>query len=451
MSIDKKLLKRLKLLFVEDDTVVREELQQLLSDFFGKIYIACDGQEGYDLYLENKDDIDVILTDINMPRLSGIDMVKKIRKKDTKIPVFFGTAHSDNELLAEAIKLKVHDYLIKPIDVRHLLNMMNDLANVLYQDFLLKQQNKELEQYKMVIDSNNIVVKTDIHMKITYVNELFCQITGYDKDELLGQDFKAIKHPEMSNDIYTNMYATVLNNKPWHGVLKNLTKEHGNFTTECHIITTLNDSGEVTGAISIQRDITEELNKKRNIQLALMKDKSDIFIRSKEGSAEQSLVINNLKKQLEQLKSQSNKSEQNLDKYIYTAEKYAVENRTLRTELAAYKKKASTHNQSIKLAKENADLLYKIKKVNSRFDEQSKEYEKKITQLKANHQIKLAEMQKELSELSEQLENLETDDVLIQKLEYWKEKAQTEISRIESLEKEIIAYGDKNFMKKVFG
>lgn len=60
---------------------------------------------------------------------------------------------------------------------------------------------------------------------------------------------------------------------------------------DAYVIPTLDETGEMNGAISIQKDITEELNKKREIQLALMKDKSDIYIKSKEGSLEAKIVL----------------------------------------------------------------------------------------------------------------------------------------------------------------
>ena len=66
MSIDKNLLKRLTLLYVEDDDVIRNELSQLLANFFSKVLVARDGKEGFRTYLENQDHIDVILTDLNM-------------------------------------------------------------------------------------------------------------------------------------------------------------------------------------------------------------------------------------------------------------------------------------------------------------------------------------------------------------------------------------------------
>ena len=127
MAIDKNVLKRLTLLYVEDDDVSRLELSQLLISFFSVVHIAKNGKEGLRKYLENQDDIDLILTDVNMPELSGISMVKKIREFDNKIPIIFVTARSDNDFLADAIKLRVQEYIVKPIDVRYLLTLMSHL------------------------------------------------------------------------------------------------------------------------------------------------------------------------------------------------------------------------------------------------------------------------------------------------------------------------------------
>ena len=451
MSIDKKLLKRLRILYVEDDAVIRTELSQLLSNFFDNVYTAEDGKAGLELYLRNQDDIDIILSDINMPKLNGIDMVKAIRGIDPKVPIFFATAHSDNEFLYEAIKLKIYEYIIKPIDIRHLLSLMNDLASVLYQNFLIDQKNKELAKYKEVTDLNNIVIEIDIHMKIVKVNDLCCKISGYEKEELIGQDFKFLKHPDASNDVYVKMYADVLNNKTWNGTLKNKTKESSTFTTECYMITILNDAGEVEGAISIQKDITEELEKKREMQRALMKDKSEIFIRSKEGNAEQHAIINDLKMKLEDANEEFFKAQRDTDKYIYIAEKYSLENRNLKSELTTHKRNTDTYSSSLKLTKENSDLRLDIKRLKIKIDDIKTKFTKEKKQIEVNFQIEIDELTEKFVKLSKKYEAIETNDVLLQKLEYWKEKANNESLRFEGLEKQIMSYGDKDIMNKIFG
>ena len=450
MSIDKNLLKKFTLLYVEDDDVIRVELSQLLSNFFSMVHVAKNGKDGLRTFLENQDEIDLILTDLNMPELNGIEMIKKIRTIDNKIPIIFATAHSDSEFLAEAIKLRVQEYIVKPIDVRYLLSLFNDIVSNLYQEFLLKQQREELEKYKEIINSNNIVIKTDTHLNITYVNELFCEISGFNSEELIGKELKYLKYQDMASDIYTNLYVNILNNKSWQGKLKNIKKDGTAFTTDAFVIPTLDETGDMTGAISIQRDITKELKKKRELVLALMKEKSDIFIRSKEGNLEQNQVINDLKHQLEKAQIEEMQSLKIIDKYIYSNEKFRLENKNLKTELGLYKKN-SDENLAFKFSKENSDLRLENKKTKDKLAQLQMDSEKTISQQRVNYETKIGELSDKINELSEKIETIQTDEVLLQKLEYWKEKAKQETIKIENLEKQIIAHGDKNFMNKIFG
>lgn len=450
MSIDKDLLKRLTLLYVEDDDIIRNELSQLLANFFSQVLVAKDGKEGLRTFLENQDTIDIVLTDINMPLYNGIEMVKKIRNIDSKISVIFATAYSDNEFLLDAIKLRVQEYIIKPIDIRKLLSFLNDIASNLYQEFLLKQQQYELTKYKEILDSNNIVIKTDARLNITYVNQLFCDISGYSDSELIGKEFKSLKFPDVSNDIYTDLYAKVLNNKPWHGNLKNIKKDKTHYTCDTHVFPTLGENGEMNGAISIQKDITKELNKKREIQLALMRDKSDIFIRSKEGSLEQNQLINDLRFKLQNLQVELEQSVRNVDKYMYSNEKYRLENKNLKTEIGLYKKNNNS-STALKLNRENSDLRIENKKLKEKLLQIELDDEKKLSQLRVYSDETRSELEDKISELTEQLESLQTDDVLKQKLEYWKDKAKAETARIENLEKQIIAYADGVTLNKIFG
>lgn len=449
MAIDKNVLKRLTLLYVEDDDVSRLELSQLLITFFSVVHIAKNGKEGLRKYLENQDDIDLILTDVNMPELSGVSMVKKIREFDSKIPIIFVTARSDNDFLADVIKLRVQEYIVKPIDVRYLLTLMNEIGDNLYQEFLLKQQKKELTRYKEIIDLNNIVIKTDTHLNITYVNELFCEISGFNKEELIGKELKHLKYPDMAADIYTNLYANILNNKPWEGKLKNIKKDGTFFTTDAYVMPDLDESGEMNGAISIQRDITDELNKKREIQLALMREKSDILTRSKEGNLEQNQIINELRYKLERVQSELEHSLKSIEKYVYSNEKLRIENKNFKTELGLYKKNTNT-NTAFKLSKENSDLKLEIKKLKEKLVDIEYKNEKLLSQLKVNSEIKISELEEKVSGLLEKIDSMQSDEVLLQKLEYWKEKAKTETLRIENLEKQIIAHGDQTFMSKIF-
>jgi len=102
------------LLYAEDDRESRENYSIVLQEFFSRIYLAKNGKEALNLYYEKQPN--VLLLDISMPLLNGLDLVNIIRKEDTDTPIIMLSAHADKEKLLYAIGLKLEAYLLKPID-----------------------------------------------------------------------------------------------------------------------------------------------------------------------------------------------------------------------------------------------------------------------------------------------------------------------------------------------
>ncbi len=86
---------------------------------FKETYEANDGEIGYNIYLDKKPDI--ILTDIKMPNLDGIELAKKIRENDKKTKIIITTAFSDSKYLLDAVELRIERYLVKPLTKRNLI------------------------------------------------------------------------------------------------------------------------------------------------------------------------------------------------------------------------------------------------------------------------------------------------------------------------------------------
>ena len=130
-------LKNLELLYIEDEADVMSQTKLILDDFVKVVHTAKDGEEGLKMALELP--IDIIIADINMPKLNGIDMIKALKNEHEKdIPCIITTAHTDTEYLIDAINLKVDGYIIKPINIK-------DLINSVYTVMLPIIQKKEIE------------------------------------------------------------------------------------------------------------------------------------------------------------------------------------------------------------------------------------------------------------------------------------------------------------------
>jgi len=107
-------VKNITVLYVEDDEIARENGIEYLENYFDTIYDASNAIDALSLYNTHKPDI--IITDINMPKINGLEFVKKIREKDDTTQVIITTAYSDKEYLFQAIELKLIKYLVKPIE-----------------------------------------------------------------------------------------------------------------------------------------------------------------------------------------------------------------------------------------------------------------------------------------------------------------------------------------------
>lgn len=122
-------LKEMKVLYVEDDQSTAEELSQFLKRRVGKVYLANDGQQGLELFEEHRPDI--IIADLFLPKIGGIEMVKAIRQKGFKTPVIITSAVSDSNVILSAVDAGILKYLLKPIRTTELLKELTELAEKL--------------------------------------------------------------------------------------------------------------------------------------------------------------------------------------------------------------------------------------------------------------------------------------------------------------------------------
>ena len=114
------------ILYVEDNDFIREEALDYLSLFYNTILEATNGEEALEIYKASNPDI--IITDIKMPIISGLQLAKYIRKENKKIPIIILTAFVDTEYLLEAIELHLVKYIIKPV-TNYKLDIALDLAH----------------------------------------------------------------------------------------------------------------------------------------------------------------------------------------------------------------------------------------------------------------------------------------------------------------------------------
>jgi diguanylate cyclase (GGDEF)-like protein len=196
------ILKNITILYAEDEEALREITLNILKGFTKKQYIAKDGLEGLQLFEQYQDQIDLIITDVNMPNMNGLEMIKKIKAINPNIPIIVTTAFSNTEYLLEAIDIGVDKYILKPIDMKKLLQVMgqsllyHELKD-LYIDKLTNLPNRN--RLKKDLEENNNTIMALINIdKFANINDLYGEENG---DELLVQ-FALMLKSEFSNNTY---------------------------------------------------------------------------------------------------------------------------------------------------------------------------------------------------------------------------------------------------------
>jgi len=140
----------------------------------------------------------------------------------------------------------------------------------------MKNDEIQVKKYVELINQNIITSSTDLKGKITYTSEAFCQKSGYTKDELIGKNHNIVRHPDMSDDIYSDLWEHLSNDKVWSGEIKNLKKDGTSYWVKANISPNYDLNGNKVGYTAIRHDITD----KKLIEIISITDGlTDIFNR----------------------------------------------------------------------------------------------------------------------------------------------------------------------------
>jgi len=195
-------LKNIKILYAEDESSLREITLNILKGFTKAQFVATNGLEGLELFKKHQEDIDLIITDVNMPQMNGLEMIKEIKRINPNIPIIVATAFSNTEYLLDAIDIGVDKYVLKPVDMKKLLQLMSQ--SLLYHEL------KDLYIDKLTFLPNrnrlkkDLTALTDVQMalididKFSTINDLYGESNG---DKILYKFAQFLKE-NFPRDLY---------------------------------------------------------------------------------------------------------------------------------------------------------------------------------------------------------------------------------------------------------
>ncbi|CAM4005283.1 response regulator transcription factor [Arcobacter cloacae] len=192
----KNINKNIKILYVEDDEIARENGVEFLENFFEQIYAASDAIVALQLY--EKYQPDIIITDIQMPKLNGLEFVKRIREKDKKTQIIIITAFCDKDYLLKAIELQLVKYLVKPVKEKEFEEALFLCVNSLQEDnsnIVKLDENCYFDTF-----NKNLVIKDEI-IKLRAKEILFLEL-------LIKNKNRYVSYEEIENYVWVDSVMT---------------------------------------------------------------------------------------------------------------------------------------------------------------------------------------------------------------------------------------------------
>ncbi len=200
IKILKELVKELNVLYMEDEGMIRQQMEDILKNLFKSVTTAVNGQEGVDLFMKGK--YDIVITDIQMPLKNGLEAAKEIRAMSPHTPIVVTTAYSDVNLFLTAIELGVDRYILKPISVPNLFGALQSVAEALinkrkaeelHRKMLLEEINETASDVaKKLADAFPIPSVAFSGGKLKFANESFVELFGEENLKALQNNSKTL-------------------------------------------------------------------------------------------------------------------------------------------------------------------------------------------------------------------------------------------------------------------
>jgi PAS domain S-box-containing protein len=248
----------ISILYLEDEDDARQLLLATLRRSLPELQIfsGTNGLEGLELFREHQPRI--VLTDIRMPGMGGIELSAAIKRMAPETIIIATSAYSDTDFLLKAIEIGINHFVMKPLNFERLFATIDRAIGVIRLEQQVLSQAKHIEKLSRAVEqSPSTVVITDKDGTIEYVNPKFSLLTGYSPEEARGQNPRILKSGLMDPAIYEDLWKTITSGREWRGEMLNRKKNGDLYWESASISPLLEASGEITSYIAVKEDITQ--------------------------------------------------------------------------------------------------------------------------------------------------------------------------------------------------
>lgn len=272
-SFELDILKQLDLFFVSQNEEENKELPEQLDNYFNKIIYSTFDKNPLNL-IKNEKSKNLILF-INLDSNNTIKLLQQLDKEFKKQLNIVLLIDSNNlDLVENSFLYNVSNYLLKPLKVDFLIKYISKLIKQKEIKVQEDTKTKELKIYKDLLDKQNLISETDLEGNIIYANEIFCKVSGYSKDELIGKPHSIVRHPDNSSKIYEDLWETIQSGNVWKGKLKNIAKDGTVYYVKSYISPIFDNEGNIIKYVGSRYLITKDEEEKQTLKKYILQQKS---------------------------------------------------------------------------------------------------------------------------------------------------------------------------------
>lgn len=275
-----------KVLVIDNSPTRVKYLTRFFSELLFDVITASEAEEAFSM-LKSADCIAAITVNNERSDMSGPEIIKTIRHNPeirhsmkNKGAVIFGISSESSDYLRSVfIKSGANDLITLPITkeefnakIFNSLSMMQNIEELRAKNEELSKTVRILEEYNKAVDAGGIVSKGDLDGNITYVNDTFCDVTGYTREELIGKPHNILRHPSTPKSVFKDMWDTIQSGRVWMGNIKNLRKDGTDFYISATIIPIMDANRNIVEYVGIRQDITELVKNRKELKRQFQTD-----------------------------------------------------------------------------------------------------------------------------------------------------------------------------------